>query len=69
MVGEEENIKAAEALALFDPEDSDVNAIFMALKTKHECDKDKVYKSTEIVTLTGDKSVGVKSDKNTSGKK
>lgn len=59
IIGRKENIKAANKLALADAEDSDVNAIFSAIKTHDELKKkDKV----EIVTLTGDKRVGMESD-------
>lgn len=60
IIGEEENLKAARALALADPEDSDLNAIFSAVKTKKEAEG--VYRGVEVVTLTGDMEVGVKSD-------
>ncbi len=60
VIGERENFRAAQALGVADPEDSDVNAIFAAIKTKREVSH--LYKGTEIVTLTGDKEVGVKSD-------
>ncbi|MBN2518076.1 MAG: DUF373 family protein [Candidatus Altiarchaeota archaeon] len=60
VVGEEENLKAAKALALADPEDSDLNAIYAAVKAKR--DAEQLYRSVEIATLTGDKEVGVKSD-------
>lgn len=56
IIGAEENIKAAEALALADPTDSDVNAIFSAVKVA----KDMDY---EVATVTGDKDVGVIADK------
>jgi len=45
---------------MVDPEDSDVNAILAAIKVKRECDH--LYKGVEVVTITGDKEVGVKSD-------
>ncbi|MEA3255563.1 MAG: DUF373 family protein, partial [Candidatus Altiarchaeota archaeon] len=55
IVGVEDNLLAAQALALKDPEDTDVNAVFEAVKTAKEL-------GAEVVTLTGDKSVGVVSD-------
>lgn len=55
IVGEEENLKAARELALADPEDTDVNAIFQAVKTAREL-------KTEVATLTGDRDVGIVSD-------
>ncbi len=60
IVGEAENLKAANALAMADPEDSDVNAIFAAIKAKKE--SEHLYNGVEVVTLTGDKEVGIKSD-------
>ncbi|MFH1125484.1 MAG: DUF373 family protein [Candidatus Altiarchaeota archaeon] len=55
IVGVKKNIEAAEALALADPEDTDVNALFGAVKTAKQLE-------TEVVTLTGDFNVGVISD-------
>lgn len=60
VIGEEANFDAARALALADPEESDVNAIYAAVKVKRE--SEHLYKGVEVVTLTGDKEVGVKSD-------
>lgn len=59
IVGRRANLAAANKLALADAEDSDVNAIFKAVQTYDELrKKDKV----EVVTLTGDKRVGMESD-------
>jgi len=55
IIGVSENINVAKELAIKDPEDSDVNAIFGAVKLAREL-------KTKVVTLTGDKNVGVKSD-------
>lgn len=55
IIGWKKNIAAAEGLALVDPEDSDVNAIFAAVKIARKLD-------TEVVTLTGDANVGIISD-------
>lgn len=55
IIGISENIKVAGDMALVDPEDTDVNAIFGAVKIAKEL-------NTEIATLTGDKNVGVISD-------
>ncbi len=60
VIGEDNNFKAAKALAMADPEDSDVNAMLAAIKAKRECGG--LYKNVEVVTLTGDREVGVKSD-------
>jgi len=56
IMGREENLKAAQMLALADPEDSDANCLFAAITTYDELD------DAEIVTICGDKSVGLKSD-------
>ncbi|MFH1722379.1 MAG: DUF373 family protein [Candidatus Altiarchaeota archaeon] len=56
VLGAEDNLKAASKLALTDPTDSDVNAIFSAVKIAKAM-------ATEVVTLTGDYEVGVISDK------
>jgi putative membrane protein len=56
IIGIKDNIEVAEALALVDPEDTDLNAIFGAVKIAKEL-------NTEVVTLTGDFRVGLISDK------
>jgi len=56
VIGREENLKAAELLALADPEDSDVNCMFSAIKTYDELE------NAEIATICGDIKVGLKSD-------
>ncbi len=59
IIGKKANIFAANKLALADAEDSDVNALFKAIQTYTELKKkDRV----EIITLTGDKRVGMESD-------
>jgi len=55
IIGVRENINVAKELAIKDPEDSDVNAIFGAVKLAREL-------NTKVVTLTGDKYIGVTSD-------
>ncbi|KAA0007165.1 MAG: DUF373 family protein [Thermoplasmata archaeon] len=57
VIGREENLKAAEKLALADPEDSDVNCMFSAIKTYDEIE------NAEIATICGDIKVGIQSDK------
>ena len=57
IIGEEECKRVGEELLLADPEDTDANSIFGALKLKKE------VSNSEIVILTGDKDVGLKSDK------
>lgn len=56
IIGLEANTEVAKQLALVDPEDTDSNAIFAAVKLAKEL-------GTDVVTLTGDKNVGVVSDK------
>jgi len=56
VMGIENNIKAAENLALSDPTDSDVNAIFSAVKVA----MDMHY---EVATITGDKDAGIIADR------
>ena len=61
IIGREENIKTAVKLAIKDPSESDANCIFGAVK---EYDKYvKENKMCEILTITGDRDVGIKSDK------
>ncbi|ODS42712.1 MAG: hypothetical protein MSIBF_05280 [Candidatus Altiarchaeales archaeon IMC4] len=57
IIGIEDNLDAANKLALADPQDSDVNALFEAIKTAKEL-------GFEVVTLTGDSKRGVISDEN-----
>lgn len=61
VIGREANMDAALKLALSDPEDSDVNAIFYALKLYDQMTKEKNV--VELVTLTGDQKLGYKADK------
>ncbi len=60
IIGRENNVQAAVKLAITDPEDSDVNAIFAAVKLYDDL-KSK-GEDVEIVTICGDSSVGVVSD-------
>ncbi|MCK5176606.1 MAG: DUF373 family protein [Candidatus Aenigmarchaeota archaeon] len=61
IIGREENIKTAVKLAIKDPSESDANCIFGAIK---EYDKYvKENKLCDILTITGDRDVGIKSDK------
>ncbi len=56
IIGRDKNMIAAQKLALADPTDTDVNALYGALKIADELD-------CEIVTLTGDMHVGLISDR------
>ena len=58
LIGEMACREAANELLLADPEDTDANSIFGALKVKNE-----LKENAEVVILTGDRDVGVKSDK------
>lgn len=56
VIGEEKCLEAANKLILADPEDSDSNSIFAAVKTHRE------IHGSEVALITGDSDVGVKSD-------
>lgn len=60
ILGREANLTAASKLALADPQDTDANAIFQAVKTYDELGKDN---KVQIVTLTGDKKLGYEADR------
>ena len=60
IIGRENNIEAAVKLGLADPEDSDTNAIFEAVKTYDRMLSDKM--EVEVVTICGDTRVGTRSD-------
>ena len=60
VIGREKNLFAANKLALKDPTDSDVNAIFKAVQV---FDRIKRNGPAEIVTLTGDSDIGITSDR------
>ncbi len=60
IIGRDKVIEAGVKLGLKDPEDSDFNAIFEAVKVYDELKKK--YKS-EVAVITGDKNVGIQSDK------
>ena len=57
VVGEARCTRAAVKLLLADPSESDANAIFAAIKTKRS------LKNSEVVVLTGDPALGIKSDR------
>ena len=58
--GKEQVLKAATALGMADPEDSDVNAMFQAVRVFEDV---KNQFSAHVAVLTGDRDVGIKSDK------
>jgi len=61
VLGRDANLAAAQKLILADPEESDANTMFAALKKLEEARKE--FKNVEIVTLTGAGKTGLKSDK------
>ncbi|MFA5412541.1 MAG: DUF373 family protein [Candidatus Micrarchaeia archaeon] len=65
LIGREENLEGATKLALADPEDTDANAIFSAIRMYDQLKAEK--KNVEIVTLTGHKKLGYKADLEISG--
>ncbi|RLF29005.1 MAG: hypothetical protein DRN08_02325 [Thermoplasmata archaeon] len=60
IVGVQDNIEAANKLGQSDPEDSDLNAIFLAIATYNSLKKKG--KDVDIATICGDINVGIKSD-------
>jgi len=60
IIGVEDNLDAAIKLGRADPEDSDLNAIFLAISTYDKLKKEG--KDVEVVTLCGNIHVGIKSD-------
>ena len=60
IIGVEDNLDAAIKLGRADPEDSDLNAIFLAISTYDKLKKEG--RDVEIVTLCGNIRVGIKSD-------
>lgn len=60
IIGIQDNLDAANKLGRADPEDSDLNAIFLAISTYDGLREEG--KDVEIATLCGDISVGIKSD-------
>lgn len=61
IIGKEANLKAAEKLILTDPEESDANTMYAAIKKLEEARKE--FKNIEIITLTGADKIGLKADK------
>ena len=61
LVGREKNLHGAIALCLADPEDPDSNAMFYGIKLYDQLVKDGT--AVEVVTLTGDRKLGVVADR------
>jgi len=60
IIGRQENLDAAIALALVDPEDSDVNTSMAGIRIYDELKREG--RPVEVVTICGDKKVGKRSD-------
>ncbi len=63
IIGEEASLSAATKLALADPEDSDVNAIFEAIRLCKQLKTTEENVGVEIVLIAGDKNAGVEADR------
>jgi len=61
IIGFEENLKAAQALLLADPEEADANAIFGALKIYREL-SEKLGDDVEVATVAGEEGEGLEAD-------
>lgn len=61
VIGRERNLEAAQKLILSDPEESDANTMFAAVKKLEEARKE--FKNVEVITLTGAGKTGLQSDK------
>jgi len=62
VIGRENNLNAAVKLALADPEDSDANSIFAAVKLYDELKQRKDIEKVEIATITGVEGEGIEAD-------
>ena len=67
VIGREQNLSAASQLALRDPEESDANAIFGAVKTFDSLTADALNEEYAIATIAGSQSGGVRADKSLRG--
>lgn len=63
ILGKTAVLSAATKLALADPEESDVNAIFESVRLYKKLDSSEEEVEPEVVLLAGDKNVGMDSDK------
>ncbi|RLG05607.1 MAG: hypothetical protein DRN61_00170 [Thaumarchaeota archaeon] len=61
IIGFEENLKAAQALLLADPEEADANAIFGALKIYREL-SERLGDDVEVATVAGEEEEGLEAD-------
>ena len=62
VVGREACVDAALKLSLADPEDSDANVVYAAVKLYEELKKSGEFDEVEVAPITGHPKVGVKSD-------
>ena len=62
IIGFEENLKAAQALLLSDPEEADANAMFGALRVYRELAETYGEDHVEVATLAGEENEGIKAD-------
>jgi len=62
IIGFEENLKAAQALLLSDPEEADANAMFGALRVYRELAETYGEDHVEVATLAGEESEGIEAD-------
>lgn len=62
IIGRDENLEAASKLALIDPEESDANAIFGAVRVYDSLSKEPDSGEYQIVTIAGSELGGIKAD-------
>ncbi len=62
IIGREKNLEAANSFALLSPEDSDLNALFYAIKLYDELVSKKLFSECQIATVSGVEGVGIESD-------
>ena len=63
IIGRENNLEAASNLALIDPEESDANAIFGAVRTYDTLSEESGNEEYEVATIVGSEQGGIKADK------
>ncbi len=63
VIGREASLSAATKLGLVDPEDSDINAIFEAIRIYERLKSGEEGTDAEVVLIAGDKNVGIESDR------
>ncbi|MFA4640874.1 DUF373 family protein [Pyrococcus kukulkanii] len=62
VIGRDKCLDAAIKLSLADPEDSDANTLFAAIKLYDELKESREFDNVEVALITGHHNVGVKSD-------